>query len=81
VNLLLAREDGPDFSIYLSKPGSFEGEEGLQRCGSIQGALGNAILNATQSGFNSVTVGDVSYRFTRTFAPLGGSGAVLFAPV
>ncbi|EIN00415.1 hypothetical protein WQE_15331 [Paraburkholderia hospita] len=77
--LLMVSEQPGTFTLYLSKTASPDDEEDMRKCGSIPGGLGNAILNATQFGFNKLTFNDVTYRFTRSFAQLGSRGAVAFA--
>lgn len=52
----------------------------LKGCGTITTALADEILDLTMSGTNQITVGELQYRFFRSFAHIAGVGAVVFAP-
>ncbi|MFT4434566.1 hypothetical protein ACMX25_14380 [Caballeronia sp. 15715] len=52
----------------------------LKNCGTITTALADEILALTKSGANQITVGELQYRFFRSFTHIEGAGAVVFAP-
>lgn len=56
-------------------------DEDLPKCGVIRNDVADAILDATQSGFNELNINGEAYRFMRFFADVGKQGAIVFAAV
>jgi hypothetical protein len=56
-------------------------DENLPKCGVIKNDVADAILDATQSGFNELSLNGEAYRFMRFFSHVGNQGAVVFAAV
>lgn len=73
--LVMMRRGADLFSIHLGDPA---GEEELPGRGTIAAAIGNEILELTQSGINKISVEGQMYRFFRSFAPVAEIGAVVF---
>lgn len=78
-SLIMVRAQGGTSTLYLGDVGSSEDDP--KKCGVIQNELADAILEVTASGYNEMDIDGEAYRFTRTFTQVGGSGAVVFAPV
>ncbi|WP_346777771.1 hypothetical protein [Paraburkholderia sp. Ac-20336] len=76
-SLFMVREQFGTFALYVGKAGVATGT--LVACGSISGALGEAILAATQSGANVLNGHGVTYRFLRSFTKLGSRGAIVLS--
>ena len=58
-----------------------QSDENLPKCGVIQNDFADAILEATGSGFNELSINGEAYRFMRFFTEVGNQGAVVFAAV
>jgi len=66
-------------TLYVGDVASVD--EDLKKCGVIQNDVADAILDATESGFNELNINGEAYRFMRFFAEVGHQGAVVFAAV
>jgi hypothetical protein len=76
--IVMMRRTSDVVSIILGEP---TGElSDLQGCGTITTAVADEILDMMKSGTNQITVGELQYRFFRSFAHIAGVGAVVLAP-
>jgi hypothetical protein len=76
--VVLVRHGAEVCAVYIGDPtGS---EEDLAGHGTIAAALADEILELTHAGVNRITIGDQTYRFTRSFTHIADDGAVVFAP-
>ena len=76
--LVMMRRKSDVASILIGE--TAEEFKDLQSCGSITSAMADEILDLTKSGTNQITIGELEYRFFRSFAHIAGVGAVVFAP-
>ncbi len=77
-SLILVRSRSEKSDVYLGD--ASEAQTDWRRCGVIQNAMVGKILEATNSGFNELTIGNQTYRFNRSFTQVADHGAVVFSP-
>lgn len=78
LSLVMMRRKSDVASIHMGAPA--EEFKDMQNCGSITSAMADEILELTKSGANQLRIGELEYRFFRSFAHIAGVGAVVFAP-
>jgi hypothetical protein len=79
--IVMMRRASDVVSIILGEPtGDPKDLKDLKDSTTITTALADEILELTKSGTNQVTVGEIQYRFFRSFTHIAGVGAVVFAP-
>lgn len=76
-NLILVRGQSGKSDVYLGEPDDPQLE--WVRCGSIQNTVASAILEATRSGLNELSIQGQTYRFVRMFTQVLDQGGVVFA--
>jgi hypothetical protein len=76
--VVLVRRGADICSVYIGDPTGEEDD--LTGHGTITVALANEILELTSSGANQMTIGDVAYRFVRSFTHIAERGATVFTP-
>jgi hypothetical protein len=77
-SVVMIRNQAGEFSVSLGNPA--DEENPLKRLGTIATTIAGEILAFTHPGANLITTGGETYRFFRSFAQVGESGAVVFAP-
>ncbi|BEU26613.1 MULTISPECIES: hypothetical protein [Paraburkholderia] len=78
LSLIMLRTGAEDARLYLGDVSA--PKEEWSSCGTIHRELSDAILEATQSGLNNVSIDGQTYRFTRVFAQTENRGAIVFTP-
>ena len=66
-------------TLYIGDETMSEGN--LPQCGVVQNDVADAMLEATRSGFNELSINGETYRFMRFFTEVDSQGAVVFAAV
>jgi hypothetical protein len=75
--IVMMRRESDVVSILLGEPAGESND--LKSCGTITTTLADEILDLTKSGTNQITVGELQYRFFRSFTHIASVGAVVFA--
>ena len=78
LSLIMLRTGVEDARLYLGDVSA--PKEEWASCGTIHRELSDAILVATQSGLNHLSIDGQTYRFTRVFAQAENRGAIVFTP-
>ncbi|TAM00776.1 MAG: hypothetical protein EPN70_21305 [Paraburkholderia sp.] len=77
-SFILVRSRNEQSDVYLGNPAEPQSE--WTHCGVIRNTVGAAILEATRSGSNELSIDGQTYRFIRTFTQVAEHGAVVFSP-
>ena len=75
-SVVMMRHEVGVCSVYVGDPA--DEENPLARQGTIAAGVADEILELTRAGVNRVEVGDLVYRFVRSFTHVSGVGAVVF---
>jgi hypothetical protein len=79
--LFVVKGNSGTSTLYLGETNESGVDGALKQCGVVANTLADAMLEATESGFNQLTFNDSAYRFIRSFTDVDGRGAVVFTAV